>query len=229
MTACEIDGSGKLSVLNRVESGGAGPCHLGVEATGEYVLVADYADGLVSMLPIGADGRVGEPSHVVDREGSSVDPDRQTGPHVHSVTPGPANEVVYVADLGTDELVVYDMDLGAGRLEAEQVLAVRDGAGPRHVAVHPSGNYLYVSNRGHHSVAVFELDGTGEPVPAGHVPTGGEWPRNVAIDPAGRFLFAENEHTDDVHAFDIDGETGDLDATGDVIEVPKPVCMTFRE
>jgi 6-phosphogluconolactonase len=279
VTACEVGEDGSLSRLNSVESGGAGPCHLSVEATGQYLLVADYASGLVSMLPIAEDGRVGEPSHVFEHEGSSVDPDRQTGPHVHSVTSGPDNQVAYVADLGTDELVVYDVDLEAGRLERDQVVRVRDGAGPRHVAVHPdgstlyllneldstvttfdrdedgrledvatvgtlpdsfggenytaevlvhpSGEFLYASNRGHESVAVFELDGEGLPEPAGHVDTGGEWPRNFAIDPAGRFLFAENEHTDDVHAFGIDEGTGALDPTGEVIEIPQPVCMQF--
>jgi 6-phosphogluconolactonase len=103
------------------------------------------------------------------------------------------------------------------------------GGRAKEVSPDASKNYLYASNRGHHSVAVFELEGAGGPVPAGHVPTGGEWPRNIAIDPAGRFLFAEKEHTDDVHAFGMDEGTGDLDPTGEVIGIPIPVCLKFRE
>lgn len=279
VTACEIGEDGSLTRLNSVESGGAGPCHVSVDATGRHLLVADYAGGLVSVLPIAGDGRVSEPSHVVEHEGSSVDPDRQTGPHVHSVTPGPDNEVAYAADLGTDELVVYDVDHEAGKLERIQTVTVHEGAGPRHVdihpdgstlylldeldstliafdrgpdgrleavtttstrsddfeggnltaevLVHPSGEYLFASNRGHDSIATFGIDADGVPEPRGHVPTGGEWPRNFSIDPDGRYLFAANQHTDGIHAFSIDSRTGDLTPTNEAIEIPRPVCIRF--
>ncbi|MFB6296689.1 MAG: lactonase family protein [Halobacteriales archaeon] len=279
VTAFEIADDGSLPRLNRVKSGGAGPCHLSVEATGAYVLVADYADGAVSMLPIAEDGSVEEPSHVVDHEGSSVNPERQDQPHVHSVTPGPDNEVAYVADLGTDELVVYDMDLAEGRLARFQTVTVHEGAGPRHVAihpdgsmlylldeldgtvvvyqrtdrgeltevttvstlpggfegenltaevlVHPTGEFLYASNRGHDSITVFELDDSGRPHSKVLVASGGEWPRNFALAPDGELLFAENQHTGDVRAFGIDRETGDIDPTGETIELSQPSCMRF--
>jgi len=94
------------------------------------------------------------------------------------------------------------------------------------VHVHPSGEVVYGSNRGHDSIAVFDA-AEGGLTPRDHVPTGGEWPRNFALDPAGDHLFAENADTDDVHVFDVDDDGG-LHATDRAVTVPSPVCMQFR-
>jgi len=234
------------------------------------------------MLPIDSDGGVGERTCLVEHEGSSVHPDRQTEPHPHSITPGPQNEFAYAPDLGTDEIVVYELALDEGRLRPVETGAVTvyDGAGPRHmefhpnsevaylvneldstvvaydydeytgaleefatvdtlprsvdienypadIHVHPSGDVLYASNRGHDTIAIFELDERGTPSRTGTVSTRGEWPRNFAISPDGDFLFAENQHTDTVVTFRIDGTA--LEATGDVVEIPEPVCLEILQ
>ena len=90
----------------------------------------------------------------------------------------------------------------------------------------PSGKFLYGSNRGHHSIAIFAIDqGSGMLTALGHESTRGEWPRNFVIDPTGAFMLVANEHTDDIVTFRIDGETGLLEATGHVEKVPSPVCL----
>ena len=95
-----------------------------------------------------------------------------------------------------------------------------------HIA--PSGRFLYGSNRGHDSLAIFAVDDeTGELQPLGHVETGGRTPRNFGIDPAGTFLLAANQDSDTVVTFAIDPTTGALTATGHVATIPSPVCVRF--
>jgi len=96
------------------------------------------------------------------------------------------------------------------------------------VEVHPSGKFLYASNRGHDSIAVFAIDPTkGTLTLVDHTPTQGKTPRNFAIDPTGRFLFAENQESDNIVVFRIDEKTGKLTPTGKVLDVGQPVCVKF--
>ncbi len=98
------------------------------------------------------------------------------------------------------------------------------------ILVHPSGRYVYVSNRGHDSIAVFAIDEqTGRLTPAGHASTLGNTPRNFAFDPSGTFLYAANQNSDTIVHFRVDRETGQLTPTGDVTEVGSPVCILFAE
>jgi len=100
-----------------------------------------------------------------------------------------------------------------------------DGA---EIQVHPSGKFLYASNRGHNSIAVFAIDpkaGTLKPVD--YVPTQGKIPRNFAIDPTGAYLIAENQQSNNMVVFRIDQASGRLTATGQVMNVGAPVCITF--
>lgn len=126
----------------------------------------------------------------------------------------------------------YDPDRGT--LETLQTVPTlpADFDGSRNstaeIAVHPSGRFLYVSNRGHDSIAAYTIDPeTGRLTPAGHTPTGGKNPRNFALDPTGRFLLAANQDSDSVVAFRIDEQTGQPEPTGSTASVPKPVCLVF--
>jgi 6-phosphogluconolactonase len=96
------------------------------------------------------------------------------------------------------------------------------------IAMHPNGKWLYASNRGHDTIAVFEVEpGKGTLRLIADVPTGGKEPRHFAIDPAGKFLLAENENSDTIVTFRIDPASGKLTPTGDVAQVPAPVCLAF--
>lgn len=96
------------------------------------------------------------------------------------------------------------------------------------VHVHPSGSWLYSSNRGHDSIASFAVDRTtGRLDPNGHVSTRGEWPRNFLVEPSGTFLYVENQHSDEIVTFRIDRTSGALAPTGEVTRVPRPVCMVL--
>lgn len=96
------------------------------------------------------------------------------------------------------------------------------------VQVHPSGKFLYGSNRGHDSIAIFAIDErTGQIKPLGHEPTQGKVPRNFGIDPTGQYLLAANQDSNSIVVFRIDAKTGLLRATGQKVEVPAPVCVKF--
>jgi len=96
------------------------------------------------------------------------------------------------------------------------------------IRVHPSGKFLYGSNRGHNSLAAFKINQeTGVLSPVGHTSTEGETPRNFNLDPTGQFLLAANQNSDNVVLFQIDQKTGKLNPTGQKIEVATPVCIRF--
>ena len=282
VSAFRIDtDTGALSFLNQQLSCGPGPCHLSVDRTGRYVLVANYAGGSVAMLPIHADGSLGEATDFVQHSGSSVNPDRQQEPHAHSINIDPGNRYAFAPDLGIDKIMIYELDLTQGKLKpnSQPWVQVHAGAGPRHfdfhpngrwayaineldstmtafsydgskgelteigsvptlpdgfddtshcadVHVSPSGKFVYGSNRGHDSIAIFAVDEhTGRLTPVGHESTQGEIPRNFAIDPTGTFLLAANQMSSTIVTFRIDSETGDPDPTGHIAKVPTPVCL----
>ena len=96
------------------------------------------------------------------------------------------------------------------------------------IAVHPSGRFVYTSNRGHNSIAIFRVDqATGALTFVRAQETGGRTPRNFALDPSGRLLLAANQDSGTVVVFAIDEASGDLKPTGVTFDVPAPVCVTF--
>lgn len=125
----------------------------------------------------------------------------------------------------------YDPDHGTLK-EIQTISTLPEGAkgdySTAEVQVHPSGRFLYGSNRGHDTIAIFAIDGaTGRLKALGHQPTLGKTPRNFGIDPTGRFLLAENQDSNTIAVFRINPETGLLKATGQVVDVPMPVCIKF--
>ena len=152
--------TGRLTLLNHASSGGAGPCHLVVDATGKHVLVANYGGGSVASIPIGTDGQVGPPTTFIQHQGSSVNPRRQAGPHAHSINLDGRNRFAFAADLGLDKVLVYRFEAASGKMEPHTFpyAAVQPGAGPRHLAIHPTNRYAYVINELSCTVTAFSLD-----------------------------------------------------------------------
>lgn len=205
--------TGALTPLNRVGSGGTWPCHISVEATGRHALVANYRDGRVAMLPILSDGRLGPASHAVQHEGSSVHPQRQAGPHAHSITPDPGNRYALAADLGLDQVLVYRMDLAAGQLRAADPphIAIKAGSGPRHLDFHPSRRFVYLINEIGSTMAALAYDETRgtlheqqtlSTLPAGY--EGVSHCADVHVAPSGRFLYGSNRGHDSIVIYALD-------------------------
>lgn len=283
VSAFAIQPDGSLKLLNQSPSEGGAPCHLVVDHSGRFVLVANYSGGSVAVLPIGDDGKLGPATSFIQHEGSSVHPRRQSAPHAHSINLDAANRFAFAADLGLDKVLVYQFDAKHGRLTPHTPAAatVKPGLGPRHFAihprqrhayvinemrltvtgfafdarqgrltpqqtistlpadvepigstaevqVHPSGKFLYGSNRGHDSIAVYSIaPETGKLTHLGNQSTQGKTPRNFGIDPSGKYLLAANQSSNNVVVFRIDPRSGKLSATGTVIDVPAPVCVKF--
>src|SRR5690606_34262160 len=96
------------------------------------------------------------------------------------------------------------------------------------VVVHPSGKFVYGSNRGHDSLVSYKVDAkTGKLTVVGHEPTQGKFPRNFAIDPTGTILFAENQNSNNIVLFRVDAKTGKLTPTGQILSLDSPVCVRF--
>jgi 6-phosphogluconolactonase len=95
------------------------------------------------------------------------------------------------------------------------------------IVVHPNGRFVYGSNRGHDSIAVFSADKKGRLTLVDHTSTQGNVPRNFALDPTGKYLFAANQRTDNIIVFQVDQKTGKLTPTGVKAEVGSPVCVRF--
>ena len=283
VSAFAIQKDGRLTLLNQASSGGAGPCHLTVDAQGKHVLVANYGGGNLSVLGTESDGRLGNSTAFVQHQGSSVNPRRQSRPHAHGVYLDAGNRFAVVADLGLDKLMIYRFDASKGTLQPNEpaFASVRPGAGPRHfafhpkgryayvineldstlttfeydpdrgsfkelatlstlpsdfdgtnfpaeVAVHPSGKFVYGSNRGADNIVIFAVDEhSGALKTVGWQATEGSNPRNFAIDPSGQYLLVANQDSHNIVVFRIDQETGKLSPAGHTVGIDSPVCIVF--
>jgi 6-phosphogluconolactonase len=145
----------------------------------------------------------------------------------------PNGKFAYVLNEMDSSVTVFSYQAKNGAFSSlETISAVpKDYAGRKEaaeIAVHPSGKFLYTSNRGHDSIAIFEINpAIGTLKSLGQVLSGGKTPRHFAIDPTGMYLLAENQESNNVVVFHIDPATGNLTPTGQTIEVPSPVCITF--
>jgi 6-phosphogluconolactonase len=211
--------TGKLTLLNEVASKGADPCYITVDKTGKYVLVANYTGGSVTVFPVLADGRLGEASAFVQHTGHGTDPQRQEGPHAHSIDVSPDNRFAIVDDLGLDESLVYKFDNTKGSLTPNdpRFAAADPGSGPRHFAFHPNGRFAYVINEMQSTVSVFAYDAEGGLLrPLQTISTlpkdfaGPKEDAEIEVHPSGKFLYASSRGHDSIAVFAIDPNKGTL-------------------
>jgi len=211
--------AGSLSLLNQQPSEGNGPCHLSVDATGKYVLVANYGGGSVAILPVQDDGSLGEATDFVQHQGSSVNPRRQEGPHAHSITLDPTNRYAFAADLGLDRILTYKVDLEQGKLPPNEPpwTEVAPGAGPRHFAFHPGGKYAYLITELANTFVAYTYDESAgtlqETQTVSTLPDdfdGTSHCADVHVSPDGKFLYGSNRGHDSIAIGAIDASTGRL-------------------
>ncbi|MEN8250250.1 MAG: lactonase family protein [Bacteroidota bacterium] len=270
----------ELSLINQVSSGGDWPCHISIDATGEFALVANYG-GSVSMFPLKEDGSIGKTNSIIEHQGSGPT-DRQKGPHAHMIITSRNNNLAYAVDLGADQIFSYKIDTTEKELiPVEPGTNLVPGTGPRHmtfhpelntayvinelsgtitgfnvdvsgglsefqtistlpegseefaacadIQIHPSGKYLYASNRGKvNNIAIYEISTSdGSLKLRGHQSTFGNGPRSFVIDPAGAYLLVANQNTSNVFTFKIDPQTGLLNDNPVETKTPTPVCLKF--
>lgn len=275
--------TGALTFLNHRPSKGRGPSHIGLDRTGRYVLDANYGGGFVEIHAVQPDGSLGKRTALIEHIGKSVHPERQTKPYAHWFGVDPSNKFALSADLGTDRIVIYRFDANTGTLSPHDPphAAVRAGSGPRHlawhpngkfvyaiqelsneiiafswdstkgtlqelqtvptlpedftgtntaaeIAVHANGRFLYASNRGHDSLAVFTVDeSSGRLALRQRVSSRGKTPRFFTFDPSHRWLIVNNQEGDSVAVFKVDSDSGELTPHGDLVPLARPMGVAF--
>ncbi len=220
-------GTGALTRLNEQPSEGGAPCYVSVDRTGRALLVANYAGGSVALLPIEANGALAPAATVVHHTGKGPNAERQEAPHAHCILPDPSNRFAQLDS--TVATLRFDSTRGALSLLDARSTVPAGWTGtnyPADIHVAASGRTLYVSNRGHNSIAVFSVaESTG--ALAEVVSTEGDWPRNFSLDPSGRWLLVANQRSDSVVVFGRDPENGRLTPTRQRLAIPSPVCLRF--
>jgi 6-phosphogluconolactonase len=223
--------TGALKEINRVTSAGAGPCYVSLDATGKAAFVANYFGSTIATYHILPDGALSEPAERIDYKDPRFGKRgpvaaRQDIPHPHSVHLSPDNRFLIVNDLGSDQLSVFSVDAADARLGPPALFSnSRPGSGPRHIAFHPNGLWVYSINEIDSTLDRFiwsttsapgEAHGllvyTGEHVKtiAANFPAAKNTAAEVAISPDGHFLYASNRGEDTLAVFSIAETDGKL-------------------
>jgi 6-phosphogluconolactonase len=214
-----IGDHGQLTLINQQSTRGGGPCHLTLDKTGRFILAANYGGGSVVVLPVAGDGRLGEAADFVQHEGSSVNPQRQKGPHAHFITTDPSNRFALVCDLGLDQVLVYRFDAENGTLTPNDPPAakLKPGAGPRHLAFHPDGKFVFVINELDSTITAFEFDAYRGSLNELHTVStlppdfkGENSTAEIAVHFSGKFLYGSNRGHDSIALYAINERTGAL-------------------
>ncbi len=274
--------SGAARLLNQATTGGKNGVRQDFSRGGNFMVVANYIAGNVAVLAVRGDGALGDHHDLLALSGEvGTHRTEQTRAHPHDVAFDPSHGFVMIPDKGLDAIFVLRFDDATGRLALHRKVPTRPGAGPRHIAFHPTlpvayvcneldstmatyrwnavegeltplqivtslpddffganttaevaiskdGRFVYCSNRGHDSIAIYAADpASGRLRAIGWEPSQGRDPRFIGRDPTGRFLYATNENGDNVVAFTIDAASGKLRATGHSVKLGSPVTIAF--
>src|SRR5437763_490780 len=205
------------------------PSFLAIDRTRRFLYavneISDYQgqkSGSVSAFAI--DRKTGKLAFLNDVSSRGADP--------CYVTLDKSGKYVYVINEMGSTVTAFSYDAAHGTLREQQTISTlpKDFKGKNDTAeieVHPNGKFLYGSNRGHDSIAVFAIGPKGMLKAVEYVSTEGKTPRSFAIDPTGSYLFAANQGSNKIVVFRIDSKTGHLRPTGQALEVPSPVCIKF--
>jgi len=215
--------SAALDLIQQIPSLGAAPCHVSLDKSAKYLLVANYNGGNAAVFPIAKDGKLGKQSAFIQDSGSSVNADRQTGPHAHFIQVTNDNKFLMIADLGIDQVMVKKFDATTGTLTSfdSTLVKVTPGSGPRHLAYAPSGKFVYVLNELSSTIAAFTFESeTGRMQMIQTISTlpdnfsGSSITAEIAIDAKGKFIYASNRGDDTIAIYSINNKDGKLTSLG---------------
>jgi len=230
VTAFAIQPDGGLKILNVVSSQGAGPAHLSVDPSGKWVFAANYGGGSVVVVPIRADGSLGDATDVQSIPTTPLGPHQaQDGPpfsfadsghdapHAHMAQTDPSGNYLLLSDLGTDRIYIYKLDKTAGKLTpaAQPWVQANPGAGPRHFDFHRNGRWLYSLNEEASTLdymtydpasGALTLQQTVSTLPPGY--QGTDYTSEVHVSADGRFVYAANRLHNSIAVLAIDPGDG---------------------
>jgi 6-phosphogluconolactonase len=212
----------QIKFFNSVSSKGDAPCHISVDKTGKFAMVANYNSGSAAVFPINADGSLAQFSGFDQHSGKGTVAGRQDGPHAHMIVQAD-NNFVYNTDLGLDKIFIYNLDTATGKIKdaGNDAIAVT-GAGPRHIAFHPNHLWAYVVCELGGIVETFNIDNTSgaltfvqsvSTLPSESTATPGS--ADIHITPDGKYLYASNRGTvNNIAMFSISQDSGKLSLIG---------------
>ena len=206
-------------MLNTKPSGGVEPAHIELDPSERFVLVANYRSGSVAVFDVEEDGSLGDMTGHVQHEGGSLHPVRQTGPHAHMVAFDPRTGDVLVPDLGIDAVILYTLTDRGGLVEHRgRRIELTPGAGPRHLAFHPSGDYLFIANELDNTLVSLRREGekfvpisTSSTLPVGF--DGHSQAAALRVSPSGNWVLVSNRGvaSDSVAVLRFDASDGTLE------------------
>lgn len=206
--AYAVQDDGTLTPLGRRLTHGDHPCHVEIHPRGGYLFSSNYSSGSIAVHPIADDGSLGEAVQVVQHTGSGPNALRQDGPKAHMVACDPVEEFVFAVDLGNDTVYAYTIDLDTGQLAERSRLALRPGAGPRHIAFQPDWLTAYVINELDSTLVVCdwnparaELSVLQTVSARADGATGENFPAAIRVSGDGRFVYASNRGDDTIAVF----------------------------
>lgn len=226
---------GKLELLNTVSSGGAGPTYVSIHPSGRFLFVANYFGGSVAVLPILADGRLGDATEI-KKDAGKIGPAKATHAppgsfaisghdrtHAHMIQADPTGRYVLHVDLGLDLIYIWKFDQEKGTLTPNDppTISLPAGDGPRHFHFHPNGRWLYsIQEEGSTIVAFDYAADTGRlterqtisTLPAGFA--GSNFTSEILVSVDGKFLYAGNRLHDSIAIFSI-SDKGELTYIGE--------------
>ena len=214
--------TGFLKKVNEQSVGGKGPAHISIDPKGRFAYTANYGDASVTVFPINSDGTLAKASDYVKHTGSSTNPQRQKEPHPHSSIPSADGKFLYVSDLGTDKIVIYEV-LSGGKLKPAAVpyVQVPAGSGPRHFKIHQNGNFAYSVDELSNTIVGFKVNKkTGaltiierlSMLPEGYAEV--TYASDVHFSPDGKFIYATNRGHESVVIYEVNAKNGKLNMIG---------------
>jgi 6-phosphogluconolactonase len=219
-------GTGTLRLVNTVNSHGAGPVYLSLHPDGRFLMVANYNSGSVAVFPIANDGTLGDASsvqqpqapagaqHAAEGVPGSFAVSDHDGSHAHTIVPSPDGRFAISTDLGVDRTYLWKFDEATGALSPNDppFVAASAGAGPRHVAFHPNGRYLYEVTEEASTLVSYAYDSTHgtltqlqsvSTLPDGY--QGTSFASEIVFSRDGRFIYVANRLHDTIVQFSVAG------------------------
>lgn len=277
LSAFAIQEDRSLSLLNTVATNGAHPCHISGNLNGKTLSVTNYTGGNLALYEVAPDGKLSEAFQMIQHRGSGPNKARQEAAHLHSSQFINDGNTLLTADLGIDQLGIYQLTNGKHEPAKDSFVSLKGGDGPRHFVLSPDGKFIYIlnelsstivtirakksrykicneqstlqhdfkgenfaadihltadgkflytSNRGENSIAVFKRMSNGKLTHLLNEPVRGDWPRNFTIDPSGRYLLVANQRSNNIVVFKINPITGSLNYVSQT-SLPIPVSLVF--
>ncbi len=218
LSSYRIENNGDLSLINTVTTPDFDMVHLAVDHKAASIVAASYGSGKVVSVTIANDGKLSNPVSQFQLSGHGPNASRQNSPHAHGVAISPDNRFALINDLGTDRIMVYQLNASTAELTANDpaYFAAAPGSGPRHLTFHPNGMWAYSINELDSTITQLTWDATkGVLALVATTPTlspGGDVANNrageVVIDKSGKFLYACNRGSVEellVYAIDANG------------------------